>query len=305
MTLEENKALVRRYFEDAPNNPAACDEIFASCVRWHALYHTANPDFESTPELEKAAYENHKKVWGSWIEHIDEMIAEGDRVMVRWSGRGTQDQEYFGLPPTHKPVALSGIYIFRIADDKIAEVWNLWDRLGEWQQLDVLPETKVLIAMAREAGKNATNKVLQSLLTMLAETKFSWFSSVRSDGRPHSVPVCHVLHQGRIYVATPSRSVKISNIRSNAHVTVAAYLKDPEAGLIVEGHATLKPELRLSLSPLFEKKYSWNLGEDERHDALVEVTPTKLIAWGSSGEGRWSGEEILQTAQIIDEQTKP
>ena len=153
MTLETNKALVRRYFEDAPYNPAACDEIFAPHVHWHALYHTTSPDLDSTPELEKTAYENHKKVWGSWIERIDEMIAEDDRVMVLWSGRGTQDQEYFGLPPTHKPVTLSGMYIFRIVDGKIAEVWNLWDRLGEWQQLGVLPSTREIIARAREKLK--------------------------------------------------------------------------------------------------------------------------------------------------------
>lgn len=50
MSIEENKAIVRRYFEDAPYNPASCDEIFAPTVRWHALYHTSNSDFDSTPE---------------------------------------------------------------------------------------------------------------------------------------------------------------------------------------------------------------------------------------------------------------
>ena len=150
MSIEENKAIVRRYFEDAPYNPDACDEIFAEKIQWHALYHTTHPTFDSTPQIEREAYARHKKTWGSWIEAIDFMIAEGDRVMVHWVGHGTQQSEHFGIPATNKPVSLSGIYVFRIADSKIAEVWNLWDQIGELQQLGVLPATKEIIAAARE-----------------------------------------------------------------------------------------------------------------------------------------------------------
>jgi hypothetical protein len=82
---------------------------------------------------------------------IDEMIAEGDRVMVRWTHRGTHQGEMRGLPPTHKQVTVSGINIFRVADSKIVEVWDISDRLGMWQQLGVLPELKDAIAKAREA----------------------------------------------------------------------------------------------------------------------------------------------------------
>lgn len=152
MSIEENKALVRRYFEDAPYDPGVCDEIFAEKVCWHALYHTATPDFESSPELEKAAYANHRKIWGEWIERIDQMIAEGDRVMVHWVGRGIQQGEYFGVPATNQPISLSGFYIFRIAAGKIAEMWNLWDRIGELQQLGVLPPTREIIARFRETA---------------------------------------------------------------------------------------------------------------------------------------------------------
>jgi hypothetical protein len=151
MSIETNKAIVRRYFEDAPFNPATCDEIFAPTIRWHALYHTAKPDFDSTPQIEKEAYTRHKDAWGDWIEKINLMIAEGDRVMVHWVGQGIQQGEYSGIPATHRPVSFSGIYIFRLESGKIVEVWNLWDRVGEWQQLGILPETKEILSKAREA----------------------------------------------------------------------------------------------------------------------------------------------------------
>ena len=153
MAIEENKELVRRYFEDAPYNPDTCDEIFAPTFRFHAIVHTGvTPQtVECTPESEKAFYERHKSVWGGWHVKIEEMIAEGDRVVVRWSSRGTHLGESHGLPPTSKQVTNSGINIFRIADGKIAEVWDIFDRLWLWQQLGVLPDIKDALAKAREA----------------------------------------------------------------------------------------------------------------------------------------------------------
>jgi predicted ester cyclase len=82
---------------------------------------------------------------------VAEMIAEGDRVMVRWTSHGTHRGELFGVPPTNKQVIYSGINIFRIADGKIAEIWDIVDSLWLWQQLGVLPETAEFIAQAREA----------------------------------------------------------------------------------------------------------------------------------------------------------
>lgn len=150
MPLERNKALIRRFFEDAPFHPEVCDEIFAERIPWHALYRAEHPDFISDPQAEKQAYARHIHLWGGWSESIDDMIAEGDRVMVRWTFNGTHQGEYLGHPPTNKPVKFSGIYIFRIANQRIAEVWNLWDQLGELQQLGILPELEQI--QHQEAG---------------------------------------------------------------------------------------------------------------------------------------------------------
>ena len=156
MSLESNKAVVRRYFEEAPHHAEICDQIFAPQVLWHVLYRTSQPDFVSNPVTEKAAYARHKDLWGSWCESIDEMIAEGDRVMVRWSFHGVHTGEFLGIPPTNQPLTFSGINIFRIQDNRIIEVWNLWDQVGEWQQLGILPPTDEILAQAKNRMHSPT-----------------------------------------------------------------------------------------------------------------------------------------------------
>ncbi len=145
MSLEENKKLVCRYFQDAPHCPEACDEIFASVFLYHTLQHADHPDGQSDPESEKATYAYLAATWGDWSATIDELIAEGDRVMVRFTFRGVQIGEYNGLPPTNKPVFFAGINIFRIENGRIAEMWDLVDRLWIWQQLGVVPGSRDLV----------------------------------------------------------------------------------------------------------------------------------------------------------------
>jgi predicted ester cyclase len=152
MSIEENKILVRRYFEDARYDPDICDEIFAPRFQFHTIQHASitSQSVESDPQSEKAAYEWLTTVWSAnWRMTVDEIIAENDRVMVRWTFSGTHVGKYSGLPPTDKDVIYSGINIFRIANGKIAEIWDISDRLWLWQQLGVLPEIKDAIAISR------------------------------------------------------------------------------------------------------------------------------------------------------------
>jgi predicted ester cyclase len=69
---------------------------------------------------------------------IEELVAEGDKVAVRRAYVGTHRGELLGIPPTGKQVRVSGISIFRLAGGKIAEQWELLDRLALMQQLGVL-----------------------------------------------------------------------------------------------------------------------------------------------------------------------
>ena len=66
------------------------------------------------------------------------MVAEGDRVVVRWTAEGTHQGELLGIPPTGKRLRFSGISIYRLAEGKVAEVWEEFDRLGLMQHLGVI-----------------------------------------------------------------------------------------------------------------------------------------------------------------------
>lgn len=139
-TLETNKALVRRHFADALQDPAVCDAIYSSTLA----------------QAMKNGAERLKAVWSTACTMtVDDMLAEDDRVMVRWTFYGTQQGEFAGLPATHRQVSYAGVNIFRIADGKIVEIWDLLDRLSLWQQLGVLPEIKDAVAETKASLNQA------------------------------------------------------------------------------------------------------------------------------------------------------
>ncbi|MGH3064331.1 MAG: ester cyclase [Gaiellaceae bacterium] len=72
---------------------------------------------------------------------IDDQIAEGEQVVTRWTGRGTNTGELLGMPPTGKEITIRGITYGRIVDGKAREAWIIWDTLAMMQQLGVIPET--------------------------------------------------------------------------------------------------------------------------------------------------------------------
>jgi steroid delta-isomerase-like uncharacterized protein len=70
---------------------------------------------------------------------VDDQFAEGDKVVTRWTARGTHRGELMGIQPTGKRVTISGITINRIAGGKIVEEWENYDQMGMMQQLGVIP----------------------------------------------------------------------------------------------------------------------------------------------------------------------
>jgi predicted ester cyclase len=70
---------------------------------------------------------------------VEDQIAEGDKVVSRWTIRGTHKGEYMGIAPTGKQVTITGISIYRIEKGKIVEDWANSDMLGMLQQLGAIP----------------------------------------------------------------------------------------------------------------------------------------------------------------------
>jgi predicted ester cyclase len=141
MTAEENKALIRRYFEeiDARRDASVLDEFFAPDF----IDHNPSPGF--TPDLEglKQSFVHFLAATPDGYHIVEDMIAEGDKVMTRISAYGTQTGELFGIPPTGKQIRTTGIAVHRIANSKIVEHWNEIDNLGTMQQLGVVPPAEV------------------------------------------------------------------------------------------------------------------------------------------------------------------
>ncbi len=136
-TLEQNKVLVRRLMEDdiSTGNLAVADEIISPAF----IDHTNPPGMQEGIAGHKAIVTLFRGAFPDLNWGIDEMIAEGDRVVARTTMTGTHLGELFGIPPTGKQVSMYGVHILRIAGGKIAEHWGSNDDLGLMRQLGVVP----------------------------------------------------------------------------------------------------------------------------------------------------------------------
>ena len=71
---------------------------------------------------------------------VEDVVAEGDRVVVRWTNAGTHVGEFANIPATGRPFTISGIDIYRVERDQLAEHWHVVDQLAMLGQLGLLPE---------------------------------------------------------------------------------------------------------------------------------------------------------------------
>ncbi len=136
-TAEENKAILRRFFEEVFNDGdlSVADEIFA------ADYVNRNPAPGENPSLE-GLKQFVTAVRGSFPDihfTIDDQIAEGDKVVTRFTWQGTHQAEFAGIPASGSTLTVSAINIHRVADGKIQEAWFKYDTLDFLQQAGAIP----------------------------------------------------------------------------------------------------------------------------------------------------------------------
>ncbi len=137
MSAKRNVALIRHLYEEIDKgNEAVLEKVYASGF----IKHDAASESPSPPGL-SALKEGFARFAAAFPESehiIEDIVAEGDKVVVRVTGRGVHRGEYLGVAPTGKRVRMSGIAIYRIAGGKIVEEWSVSDRLTFHRQLGLI-----------------------------------------------------------------------------------------------------------------------------------------------------------------------
>jgi len=133
MSIEENKAIVRRFFEEllSTDNFAVADEILSPDFRFYFAGSPVAMDLESYMEFlvaRRAAFPDRRFI-------VEDMIGEGDKVSARFTMRGTHKGEFRGIAPSGTELTMTGIDMIRLSEGKLVEDRVEVDQLGMMQQL--------------------------------------------------------------------------------------------------------------------------------------------------------------------------
>jgi steroid delta-isomerase-like uncharacterized protein len=137
MSVERNKAIVPRLFEAwNTGNLDAIEELYAA--DYVADYRPYAP-LRRGHDAIKGMVQRAHVAFPDYHEELEEMVAEGDKVVLRFTITGTQLGQWGPLPPTGKPVRFEEIVILRFVDGKVAEQRGIVDNLAALRQLGVVP----------------------------------------------------------------------------------------------------------------------------------------------------------------------
>lgn len=160
---EANKAVSRRDFEEALNQGKL--EVYDEIIAPEAVLHTVSGDIIGLDAIKGFA----SMIITAFPDinfTIEDIVAEGDLVGIRWKNTGTQQGEYMGIPAIGISTAGTGMSIHRITDGKIQELWLSADDLGMLEQLGVMPPTRedytwgTPSAVTGDPGDPETNKAI-------------------------------------------------------------------------------------------------------------------------------------------------
>ncbi len=137
MGTESNKAVVLRVFDEIFNqgDVSVVEEIFSADY----VDHSAPPGFPPGLGSLKQSVMLFRRAFPDLHIQIEDLIAEGDKVVARLTYQGTHLGDFMGIPPSGKKLSESGIAIDALKDGKIVEHWVVRDDLGLLQQLGVIP----------------------------------------------------------------------------------------------------------------------------------------------------------------------
>lgn len=133
---DQNKLLIRRAVEEILNQQKF--DVLPEYVASDFVIHSPHEDIhgrEGATQLYSMLYQAFPDLHFT----IEDQLADGDRVVTRWTATGTHKGEFQGIPATNKPVRMTGTDIDRFANGKVVECWTVTDDLGLLQQLGALP----------------------------------------------------------------------------------------------------------------------------------------------------------------------
>jgi predicted ester cyclase len=137
MSMEEdNKAVVRRFYEEVFNQGK--EDVIDEIISPDYIDYGHEPPGKGI-EGAKQDYRGATSVFSDTHYTIDELIATGDRVIVRWTGKYVHSGDFAGIKATGKPVSLTGMSIYRVANGQIQETRNAVNWMGLLQQLGAIP----------------------------------------------------------------------------------------------------------------------------------------------------------------------
>jgi steroid delta-isomerase-like uncharacterized protein len=130
MNNESNKKLIQRYYQEVltRGNLEVVDEIYADIIKIGGEMSLSREQFKTYAQVARGAFPDQ-------IVNIQDQIAEGDKVVTRWTAKGTHQGDFLGLPPTGKQVTIKAIQIHQVIDGRIIAIWEEIDMLGLRKQL--------------------------------------------------------------------------------------------------------------------------------------------------------------------------
>lgn len=131
---QQNINLIKRLFEEVFNrgNLSLIDELISNNILMHD---PASPNPRGGIKAFKDLESNYQRAFPNKKTKIEDIMSADDKVIVRWSCQGIHKGDLQGISATNNQVNVTGISIYKLANGKISEIWQSWDRLGLLEQL--------------------------------------------------------------------------------------------------------------------------------------------------------------------------
>lgn len=179
-SVVDNKALVQQVVDEVWNQ----GNLAITSKLYHNHYAHYDPNFFQADDLE--GLEQHvtqmRSVFAGLRMTVNDIVGEADKVGIRWTGQGTHEAEFLGVPATGQPVTLTGTALHRIAGGKIAQTWQVWNLFGILPQMGAMPVAgeevfdwgEPLGAVSGDTGTLEENKGVVQMVLSKFYNGFNW-----------------------------------------------------------------------------------------------------------------------------------